>query len=108
MNLSYAILVLLGLAIFMQFMLWHAQSRVLRLVHEHGERLALLEKRLGLGVGAPPSAQGNPAAACPAPDPLQQAIALARAGRSAQEIATSCGISEAESELLVRMRGAPM
>ncbi len=108
MNLTYAILALLGFAIFLQFMLWHAQRRGLRLVREHGERLALLEKRLGLGTGAPPPAQGNPAAARPTPDPLQQAVALARAGRSAQEIASSCGISEAESELLVRMRGAPM
>lgn len=104
------LILLLGLAIVLQGLLWAAQRKSLRLAREHGERLALLEQRLAApGAGAPsPARQAAPAGACPAPDPLQQAIALARAGRTVAEIAASCNISEAEAELLVRMRGAPM
>ena len=112
MNPGYAILVLLALAILLQLLLWRAHRAGLRQLREYDQRLALLEKHLDLGEGGAPRLAGEtpaPAAARPVPaDPLQQAIALARAGRSAQEIAASCGISEAESELLVRMRGAPM
>ena len=113
MNLGYAILTLLAVAILLQLTLWRAQRAVLRQLRDHNERLALLEKPLSPGeiavrrvtseIAAPPDAR--PAAA---PDPLQQAISLARVGRTAQEISASCGISEAEAELLVRMRGAPM
>lgn len=113
MNLGYAILTLLAVAILLQLTLWRAQRAVLRQLRDHNERLALLEKPLSPGeiavrrvtseIAAPPAAR--PAAA---PDPLQQAISLARVGRTAQEISASCGISEAEAELLVRMRGAPM
>ena len=113
MNLGYAILALLAVAVLLQLMLWRAQRTVFRQLRDHNERLALLEKPLSPGeiavrrvtseIAAPPAAR--PAAA---PDPLQQAISLARVGRTAQEISASCGISEAEAELLVRMRGAPM
>ncbi len=111
MSLTYAILMLLGLAIVLQALLWNAQRKALRLVREQGERLALLERRLAAPaavVSLPAARQAAPADAGEAPDPLQQAIVLARAGRTAAEIAASCSISEAEAELLVRMRGAPM
>ena len=110
---SYAILALLGLAILLQLLLWRAQHEGLKQLQELLQRLAALEKRLALAAPLPP----QPAAAASAAaavrqtahaDPLQQALGLARAGHSSQEIAARCGISEAEAELLVRMRGAPM
>ena len=46
MNLGYAILALLAVAVLLQLMLWRAQRTVLRQLRDHNERLALLEKPL--------------------------------------------------------------
>lgn len=111
MNLGDAILVLLAVAVALQLLLWRVQRAGLRQLREHSQRLAQLERRFAPcengAVHAIPERAAPPRQALAA-DPLQQAIGLARAGRSFQEIAASCGISEAEAKLLVRMRGAPM